>query len=72
MSDANTAGCLSVMMLIATITSWGASGVLAWNWIEPESFGGAIVFLFVWGIMGKVFDMILTFIVAGVIELFDK
>ena len=28
------------------------AGILAWNIIEPESFGGALVFLFVWAVFG--------------------
>ena len=47
-------GCLSVFLWIATIAISVGSGIMAWNWIEPESFWGAIGFLILWGILSKV------------------
>ena len=40
MSDENNAGCLMAITIIGTIAVSIGSGVMAWNWIEPKSFGG--------------------------------
>ena len=69
-SDA-AGGLLAAIMLIGAITSWILSGIVSWNWVEPESFGGAILFIIVWGIMGKVFDFIISMAIAGIASLLD-
>ena len=53
MSNSND-GCLLIFLWIATIAISIGSGTMAWNWIEPESFWGAIGFLILWGILSKV------------------
>ena len=53
MSNSND-GCLVIFLWIATIAISIGSGIMAWNWIEPESFWGAIGFLILWGILSKV------------------
>ena len=53
MSNSNE-GCLLIFLWIATIAISIGSGIMAWNWIEPESFWGAIGFLILWGILSKV------------------
>jgi len=53
MSNSND-GCLVIFLWIATIAISIGSGIMAWNWIEPESFWGAICFLILWGILSKV------------------
>lgn len=69
MSDNSSASGLAVIMwLITGILSIG-SGVLAWDWLEPESFIGVIVFLILWG----VFSEISYIIVFGFLfVIFDK
>ncbi len=54
MSNSNNEGALVAVLWIATIVISIGSGVMAWNWIEPESFLGAIGFLILWGILSKV------------------
>lgn len=54
MSNSDNGGCLVVIMWIATIAISIGSGVLAWDWIEPDDFFGAIIFLIVWGILSKI------------------
>ncbi len=44
-------GCLSMIGYVACII---ATGVWAWNWIEPHSFWGGLKFMFVWSISGSV------------------
>ena len=53
MSNSND-GCLFGFLWIATIAISIGSGIMAWNWIEPESFWSAIAFLILWGILSKV------------------
>lgn len=54
MSDSDNGGALVALLWIVTIIISIGSGVMAWNWIEPESFLGAIGFLILWGILSKV------------------
>jgi len=44
--------------LILTIVISIGSGILAWNWIEPDSFMGAIGFIIVWGVLSKIGHLI--------------
>jgi hypothetical protein len=54
MSNSDNGGALVALLWIVTILISIGSGVMAWNWIEPESFLGAIGFLILWGILSKV------------------
>jgi hypothetical protein len=71
MSNSDAGGCLSVLMIIGTVASWLGSGVLAWDWVEPDSFGTAILFLIAWGILGKVFDFVLGLIIMGIASMLE-
>lgn len=66
MSSSDAGGFLSVLLVFGTIVSWLGSGIVAWNWVEPHNFGGAILFLIAWGIMGKIFDMILAIVLTAI------
>jgi len=50
----NSGGALIGLMWLVTIGISIGSGIMAWNWIEPESFLGAIGFLIAWGILSKI------------------
>ena len=63
MSNSND-GCLFIFLWIATIAISIGSGIMAWNWIEPESFWGAIGFLILWGILSKVGHFLAVGLVA--------
>lgn len=54
MSSSDNSGALVALMWIVTVLISIGSGVMAWNWIEPESFLGGIGFLILWGILSKV------------------
>lgn len=64
MSNSDSGGFLIILMYLVTIGISIGSGVMAWNWIDPDSFLGAIGFLFVWGILSKVGHFIATALVA--------
>ena len=71
MSNSEEAGgCLIVLTIVGTIASWLGSGFLAWNWVEPDSFGGAILFIIAWGVLGKVFDLVSGLIIMGIASMF--
>ncbi len=64
----NSGGGLIVgIAWLAIIAISIGSGVMAWNWIEPESFMGAIWFLIVWGILSKVGHFLAMAIVALIV-----
>ena len=46
------------------------AGIVAWNWVEPESFFGAIGFIIVWGILDYVFGIAFSFIIAILASIF--
>lgn len=52
-------GCLISIIGLALIIG---SGMLAWEWFNPQSFFGYIGFLITWGIFGKVGLLIIGFI----------
>lgn len=54
MSNSNNGEALIGLMWLVTVGISIGSGVMAWNWIEPDSFFGAIGFLIVWGILSKI------------------
>jgi hypothetical protein len=54
MSNSDNGGALIGLMWLVTIGISIGSGVMAWNWIEPDSFLGAIGFLIVWSILSKI------------------
>ena len=54
MSNSDSGGALVALLWIVTIAISIGSGIMAWNWIEPESFWGAIGFLILWGVLSKV------------------
>lgn len=63
-----TEGSFAIIIMILHVVALVGSGVLAWNWVSPESFLGAIGFLIVWGIL----ETIGYFLVLGVIYLFGE
>lgn len=66
MSNSNYSGCLGVFVIIIPIATWLGTGYLAWNWIQPESFWGSIKFLFAWGILGYIANIIGGLIITGI------
>jgi hypothetical protein len=64
MSNSNNGGALVAVLWIATIIISIGSGVMAWNWIEPESFLGAIGFIILWSILSKVGHLLAMGLVA--------
>ncbi|GGI56979.1 hypothetical protein [Winogradskyella haliclonae] len=63
MNESND-GCFIAMLWVITILISILSGVLAWNWIEPDSFFGAIGFLIIWAILSKIGHFIAVALVA--------
>ncbi|WP_341836465.1 hypothetical protein WJU16_01005 [Chitinophaga pollutisoli] len=44
-----SATTLAVLLLFATVSNSFFCGILAYNWIDPSSLKGALMFLFSWG-----------------------
>lgn len=66
MSDSNNSGFLLALLWLITLGISIGSGVMAWNWIEPDSFLGAIGFLIAWAILSK----IRHFLAMGIVAVF--
>jgi hypothetical protein len=41
----------TIVALLWTIVMSMGSGVLAWHWMSPESNGGILLFILVWGVI---------------------
>lgn len=54
MSNSGNDGALIGLMWIVTIGISIGSGVMAWNWIDPDSFLGAVGFIILWGVLSKI------------------
>jgi hypothetical protein len=66
MGNSNNGGIVVVIIWLITILISILSGVLAWNWIEPESFWGAIGFIVLWGIISTIGH----YLALGIVALF--
>jgi hypothetical protein len=53
MSNSIETGCFGIAIVLITALISIGSGLLAWAWIQPEGFGGAIIFIIVWGLLSK-------------------
>ena len=56
------------MIWIGSLALSITSGILSWNWIEPESFLGAIWWLIVWGFLSYVGHIIIGLVVVAIGE----
>ncbi|MCG8750502.1 hypothetical protein [Tenacibaculum finnmarkense] len=54
MNNSDNSGGLILLMYAVTIGISIYSGILAWDWISPNSFIGAIGFLIAWGLFSKI------------------
>jgi len=54
MSNSENGSASIVLMWLATLGFSIGSGIMAWNWIEPENVFHAIGFLLTWLILSKV------------------
>ncbi len=71
MSNSDNGGCLAIFMIVIPIATWLGTGYMAWNWVEPESFWGAIKFLIAWGIFGYIAQILGGLIIAGIASMME-
>lgn len=64
MNNIDNEGCFLPILWVITVSISIGSGIMAWNWIEPDSFFGALIFLVVWAIFSKIGHFIAMAIVA--------
>lgn len=64
MSNSDSGGAMIALLWIITIAISITTGILAWNWIEPDNFWGAIGFIVIWGILSKIGHFIAVAIAA--------
>lgn len=66
MNNSDNGGCLSILIFVIYAIAWIGSGMMAWDWVEPESFGGAILFLIAWGGLGYIAKILAGLLIAGI------
>ncbi len=66
-SGNDSKGCFMVFLLWVLPAAISLlTGIWAWDWIEPESFLGAVGFIIVWAILFRVIVQIVGIIVASI------
>ena len=50
---------------------WIALGIGTFNWIGVDSFGTAILWLFVWHLATVILSWVFIFIIGGIVSIFD-
>ena len=63
MENSNFTGILVIIFWLGTIAISILSGILAWKWIDPDTFLSVVWFIIVWGFLTKVGHSIMAFIV---------
>ena len=58
----------AILGIIGFIVSVILAGILSWNWVEPESFGGGVVFIALWAILSSIFRWIVLLIIMGIFK----
>lgn len=71
MNNDTAGGCLVILLQIVPIIAWISSGYFAWQTVEPSSFLGAIGFMILWGIYGKILDIALVLLVGTITSFFE-
>jgi uncharacterized membrane-anchored protein len=54
MSKNDNGNAIIVPLLLVTVVLSLLSGMLAWNWINPNSFGKGLLFLITWGFFSAI------------------
>lgn len=68
MSNSNNGGGVVAILWIVTVIFSILAGIISWNWVDPESFGGFIGFLLVWGVLSSVGH----FLAIGIAALIER
>lgn len=71
MSNSENSGCFGVLTIVIYALAWIGTGIIAWNWIKPNSFGRAILFILAWSIFGYITQIIGGLIIAGIAKLME-
>lgn len=67
MSNSSNSGCLFIGLLFSAYAAVIiGSGLLIWDWIEPENFWRMLFFLIVWGLLARVGCFIVSSIIFGI------
>lgn len=69
MSNSSNIGAFVVLIWFITILISIGSGILAWRWVDPQSFWGAVVFLIAWGVLSKIGHLLAMGFVALLSEI---
>ncbi len=65
-------GVIGCLMCIGYVICIIVTGMFAWDWTEPNSFGGVIYFLFIWSIAAGIASFVWQLICAFLMNLFGE
>lgn len=72
MDENGAGGCIiGALMLLLNAGAIIGSGLLAWEWIEPDTFWTVVLFIIVWSVIGKLAYALVGIIMAGIASLFQ-
>tara|TARA_R100001591_G_C4291964_1_gene167989 strand:+ start:396 stop:581 length:186 start_codon:yes stop_codon:yes gene_type:complete len=58
-----------ITVILAGIAGTIISGIVAFNWLEPQSFIEALVFILVWGLLDYIITMCIAVVTALIFKL---
>ncbi len=67
MSNSNNGGVVVAILWILTVIFSILAGIISWNWVDPDSFGGLIGFLLIWGVLSSVGH----FLAIGIVSIIE-
>jgi len=65
MENSNFNAILIIIFWLGTLALSVLSGILAWKWIDPDTFLSVVWFIIAWGFLTKVGHSIMAFIVMA-------
>lgn len=66
MEDIKKVKLNEVLKSIFYPAAWVISGISSWQWIEPNNFGGYVLFILTWFIIGIITQMFTVLILVGI------
>lgn len=65
-------GCSLILILLVVVVGWISSGFFLWDKLSPNSFWGAIKFIFLWSISGYAIQSLGIIIISILIGLINR
>lgn len=69
----NYYGCiLQIATVIGVAFIYVGSGMIAWRWVNPQTFLEAITFLIAWFIISRILEFVISIIGTVILDIMEK